>query len=269
MLQAIQSPSQATYWLISGHALFLTIHLLGLACFVFIVVQRLKPLLRAQSDLRWDRPWVRVERVAQFWLGQWRHPRYPGAGLMHILVFGGFLILATRAFSLILGFQEHALLPGAAEHVYDIVRDYATTIVFACMVIAAVRRLVLQPARYAVPSQYGKPHTADAIFLLGLIALLMIGDSLFEGSRVAFEAQRGAVDSLAVLSLPWLVANALRSASPQTLQHLHLGGYLLHDLTFFFLLCYRPFGIQFHVETSLFSVFFAKLDKGTIKPVRW
>ena len=185
----------------------------------------------------------------QFWLGQWRHPRYPGAGVMHILVFAGFLILATRAFSLILGFQEHALLPGTAGHVYDMVRDYATTVVFVCMVVAAIRRLLFRPARYAVPASYGKTHTGDAIFLLGLIALLMVGDSLFEGSKVAFQAQQGVSESLAFLSLPWLVANALRSTSFETLQHLHLGGYLLHDLTFFFLLCYRPFGIQFHVET--------------------
>jgi Fe-S oxidoreductase len=270
MLQVIQSPSQATYWLISGQTLFLTIHLVGLACFLFIVAQRLRPLLRGQSDFRWDRPWVRIERVMQFWLGQWRHPRYRGAGLMHILVFAGFMILATRAFSLILGFQEHALLPGTAGHVYDMLRDYATTVVFVCMVVAAVRRLVFRPARYAVPLKYGKAHTADAVFLLGLIALLMIGDSLFEGSQVAFATQRAQeISSLAILSLPWLVATALRTAPAGTLQQLHLGGYLLHDLTFFFLLCYRPFGIQFHVETSLFSVFFAKLDKGTVKPVRW
>ena len=44
---------------------------------------------------------------------------------------------------------------------------------------------------------------------------------------------------------------------------------MLHELTFYFLLCYRPFGIQFHVETSLFSIYFAKLDRGTLKPVRW
>jgi Fe-S oxidoreductase len=48
-----------------------------------------------------------------------------------------------------------------------------------------------------------------------------------------------------------------------------LGAYLVHGLTFFFLLCYRPFGIQFHVETSLFSVYFSKLDRGALKPVRW
>jgi Fe-S oxidoreductase len=45
--------------------------------------------------------------------------------------------------------------------------------------------------------------------------------------------------------------------------------YLLHEVTFYFLLCYRPFGIQFHVETSLFNVYFSKLERGTVKPVRW
>ena len=47
------------------------------------------------------------------------------------------------------------------------------------------------------------------------------------------------------------------------------GAYLVHELTFYFLLCYRPFGIQFHVETSLFNIYFAKLDREILKPVRW
>jgi Fe-S oxidoreductase len=38
---------------------------------------------------------------------------------------------------------------------------------------------------------------------------------------------------------------------------------------FHFLLCYRPFGIQFHVETSLFNIYFAKLDRKKLKPVKW
>jgi hypothetical protein len=39
------------------------------------------------------------------------------------------------------------------------------------MVIPIVRRLVFKPARYAVPEKFGKVHTADAIFLLALIAI--------------------------------------------------------------------------------------------------
>ena len=270
MLEGIQSPAQATYWLVSGQTLFLVIHLLGLACFAYIVARRLTPLFRAQSDFRFDRPFTRLGKVLKFWLGQWRHPRYRAAGIMHILIFAGFILLATRAFSLVLGIADRVALPEGIGHLYDIIKDYATTIVFVCMVIAAGRRLVFKPARYAVPARYGKAHTADAIFLLALIALLMVGDSLFAASKAAFQTRLGQpVDFLAVLSLPWMLKNVLLSASLPTLQHLHLGGFLAHDLTFFFLLCYRPFGIQFHVETSLFTVFFAKLDRGTLKPVRW
>ena len=270
MVEGIPSPAQAMYWLIPGRILFLVIHLLGTACFAYIVSRRMVPLLRGERDFRFDRPLLRLRRVLQFWLGQWKHPRYPAAGILHILVFAGFILLATRAFSLILGVSDSFLATRSIGHIYDIVKDYAATIVFLCMVIAAIRRLVFKPVRYTVPAKFGKNHTADAIFLLALIAILMVADSLFEASKAAAQARQGQpVEFLAVLSLPWALKNVLGSTSLTTLQELHLGGYLAHDVTFFFLLCYRPFGIQFHVETSLFSVYFAKLDRGTLKPVRW
>jgi len=270
MVEGIQSPAQAIYWVISGRILFLIIHLLGLACFAYIVARRLTPLLRGERDLRFDQPLARLGKVAQFWLGQWKHPRYKGAGIIHILIFAGFILLATRAFALILGIADTVAMPAIVGHVYDIIKDYATTIVFLCMVVATARRLVFRPARYAVPPRYGKAHTADAVFLLGLIAILMAADSLFAASKAAYQAQQAqTVDFLAVLSLPWILKLALISTPLSTLQNLHLGAYLAHDLTFFFLLCYRPFGIQFHVETSLFSVYFAKLDREMLKPVKW
>ena len=270
MTTDIQSPAQAMYWFIQGRTLFLLVNLLGTACFAYIVARRLTPLIRGERDFRLDRPCVRLGKVLKFWLGQWKHPRYKFAGTIHILVFAGFILLASRAFALILGLAGKFALPGVAGQIYDATRDYATTIVFFCMVILAIRRLVFKPARYTVPAKFGKAHTADAIFLLALIATLMAADSLFEGSKAAFQAQQGQpVEFLAVWSLPWLVKIALGSTSLATLQQLHLAGFFVHDLTFFFLLCYRPFGIQFHVETSLFNVYFAKLDREILKPVRW
>ena len=102
----LQSPAQATYWLIQGRILFLIIHILGVACFAYIVAKRLTPLLRGERDLRFDQPLARLGRVAKFWLGQWKHPRYKGAGIIHILIFAGFILLATRAFALILGLAD-------------------------------------------------------------------------------------------------------------------------------------------------------------------
>src|SRR5271165_5423971 len=273
MVEALQSPAQATYWLISGQTLFIILNLLGLACFAYIVTRRMTPLVGGERDFRFDRPFLRLARVSQFWLGQWKHPRYRIAGTIHILIFAGFILLATRAFSLlILGMSENFALPdssGGIGHVYEIIADYAATIVFLCMIAAAVRRIVFRPARYEVPAKYGEPHKTDAIFLLSLIAILMLSESLFEASKAASLAQQGHTEFLATFSLAWVLRSMLSSASLSTLWNLHRGAYLLDVLTFYFLLCYRPFGIQFHVETSLFNVYFAKLDRGTVKPVRW
>src|ERR1700758_5198874 len=273
-METIQLAAQVTPWLASGRPLFLTIHLLGIACFAYIVTKRLVPLLRAERDLRVDRPLARLGRVLQFWFGQWKHPRYRTAGILHIFVFAGFILLVIRAFYvLIVGVSENFVMPGLAGRagqVYDIITDYAATVVLLCMVILIVRRLAFKPARYAVPERFGKAHTADAVFLLGLIAILMVADSLFAAAKAAGQAQRGqAVEVLAVLSLPWVLKSALVSSSVSTLRDFYFGAYLLHEVTFYFLLCYRPFGIQFHVETSLFNLYFAKLDRGTVKPVRW
>ncbi len=262
MGSSFDSIADAGYWLVRGRELFLFLHLFGFTCFAYIVARRLLPLRRAQRDFRFDRPLVRLGRVLQFWLAQWRHPRYRFAGILHVLVFAGFLILASRAFALLaFGLSDRfATEPGG---IYDTVRDYASTVVFLCMVIAIIRRLFFPPARYG-------HRSIDAIFLLALIAILMAADAVFESSRIAFHVQQGSrADWLAPFSLPWIFQSALASASLSTLRNLYLGAYLAHEITFFFLLCYRPFGIQFHVETSLFSIYFAKLDRGTLKPVRW
>jgi Fe-S oxidoreductase len=272
MLQTIPSPSQATYWFVSGSTLFWSIHVLGLACFAYIVAKRLQPLLQAEKDPRFDRPLERFGRVLKFWFGQWKHPRFRTAGIMHILIFSGFIILAIHTFSLLgLGTSGGAIsaTESGIRHSYDLITNYAATVVFLCMIVAAVRRLVFKPARYNVPAQYGKPHTADAIFLLGLIALLMFAESVFEASKATLLVQQGASDSLAVFSLPWALHGVLASASTRIIWSAYLISYLAQALTFYFLLCYRPFGIQFHVETSLFGVYFAKLNRGTVKPVKW
>jgi ferredoxin len=273
MVESFLSPAEAAFWIAPGWTLFLVTHLLGLACFAYIVVKRFAPILRAQRDDRFDRPLARSWRVLQFWLGQWRHPRYAGAGILHILLFAGFLILFSRAMSVLwLGVSGEPLpgLTGTAGHIYEIARDYATTVVFAVVVIAALRRIIVKPARYALPASYGRWRAFDAVFLLALIALLMAADAVFEGSKAAAYAQLGLpTDAIAALSLPAIFKSALMPVSVPALGYAYLGAYAAHELAFFFLLCYRPFGIQFHVETSLFAVYFSKLDREALKPVRW
>jgi Fe-S oxidoreductase len=260
-------------WIVSAHGLLLIIHLLGIVCFAYIVAKRLVPLFRAQQDWRLDHPLLRIGRVFKFWLCQWKHPRYRFAGIIHILIFAGFILLVARTFSVLTGgIDQNSVMASTWPrfgHAYDTLTDYAVTVVFLCMVIATIRRLVFKPVRYAVPAKYGKSHTADAVFLLGLIAVLMVADSLLAASTAVRHGSQGPGETLAVLSLAWLMQLGLASLSLAKISAIIFSAYLLHQLAFYFLLCYRPFGIQFHVETSIFNIFFAKLERGKLKPVQW
>jgi Fe-S oxidoreductase len=273
METALIAPAKYFFLFIPTILLSISIPLAGIVVFTYIMAIRMAPLVKAAPDSRTDRIPQRVYNVLRIWLAQYRQPRYLLAGVVHIVIFAGFLILSVRSCSLvIIGIFPDFVMPGfdgVVGQVYNFLKDYAATAVLVACVIAAWRRLVVKPARYAVPAKYGKDHTAEALFVLGMISTLMISESLYEASSVAANVQAGLhAEFLAPLSLAWLFKQALLSASVDTLQGLHIAAYYIHDLTFFVFLCFLPLGKHFHVITSLFNVFFMRIDRGNIKPVQ-
>jgi Fe-S oxidoreductase/nitrate reductase gamma subunit len=263
------SPATATLAGMPASWLFILIPLIGLICFGWIMVRRIEPLRRGAPDARFGRIPERVLMVLKIWLAQWKQPRYMLAGILHIVVFFGFLVLAVRSTEMvIIGFVDGFTMPGfggAFGDVYNVVKDVAATAVLIAVVILAIRRAFFKPARYAVPEKYGKDHTPEALLVLGLIATLMLSEGLFEASLLA--AQGEAAHEATALTLPWLFERMLSGTAMSTLAGINLVSYAVHDLTFFFFLCLLPFGKHFHVITSIFNVFFMRLDKGDVKPV--
>jgi Fe-S oxidoreductase len=274
MESALISPAAASVLGIPTIIFSILIPVVGTVLFVYIIVRRLTPLFKAAPDDRFCCIPQRIGLILKIWLAQWRHPRYLLAGVLHIFLFAGFIILGARSTQLIiLGFYENFVLPGFSGilgQIYSVLKDYAATWVLIVCVIAAIRRGIFKPGRYAVPPRYGKDHTAEAILVLGLISTLMISESLFEASEVAALTQEGLQAKFpAPLSLAWMFSHMLSSASLAALQNTHLITYFIHDLTFFFFLCFLPMGKHFHVITSIFNVFFMRIEKGNVKPVRY
>ena len=189
MDSVLTSPSAASLFGIPAAAFAILIPVVGTALFVYIIIRRMTPLFKAAPDSRFCCIPQRIGRILKIWLAQWRQPRYMLAGVLHIFIFAGFIILGARSTQLVLlGFIDTFTLPGfggAFGPIYSTLKDYAATWVLIVCIIAAVRRGIFKPERYAVPSRYGKDHTGEAIFVLGLISTLMISESLFEASLVA------------------------------------------------------------------------------------
>ncbi|MGO9022612.1 MAG: (Fe-S)-binding protein [Syntrophobacteraceae bacterium] len=271
MQTALISPAEATILGISGVGWSISILVIGLSLFTYFVARRLTPLLKAGADPRLDRIPERLVRLLKYGILQYRQPRYRLAGILHIIIFAGFMILSLRSVTLILsGIVDGFTLPGSGGRFYTCLKEVSATAVLVVCLAAMVRRGLFRPKRYAVPAKYGKAHTAEALTVLTLISGLMLCDMTFEASQFSANFQKGFQTGLLIPATgTWLATRVFNPMPLSSLQSIHLNAYFLHDLIFFLFLCFLPLGKHFHVVTSLPNVFLMKLDKGTVKPVKW
>src|ERR671924_578027 len=66
----------------------------GIALFAWTMAYRIRPLLFARKDVRWDDPLARTEKLLEYGFGQKRMPSKPErtAGMAHVWIFVAFLV---------------------------------------------------------------------------------------------------------------------------------------------------------------------------------
>lgn len=236
--------------------------------FCYVMYKRIDLLRKAAPDPRFSNVPVRLWKAILYGFGQWRQPRYLGAGILHILLFAGFMILSLRSLTLIgQGFSSSFHLPfltGSIGFAYESLKDYTVLVVLIVCLIAIIRRAVFHPLRYQHPGVPG--HEYEAFVILGLVAALMVTDMIYDGSAFKAEAVAGQAH--------WFPAAAFASlfmppAESSALGALHIGGYWAHIIVLFGLLNYLPISKHFHVITAIPNVYFSNLNRGAVKPVRY
>lgn len=269
MLAIPQHPAASELLGIPAPVLHGLLLVLGLGSFAFILARRLQLLRRAAPDPRLDRIGARLRRLLVVGFGQSRQPRYWVAGPLHILIFAGFLVLSLRSASLMAeGFVAGAAELGAG---YAAVKDWTGLLVLAACAVAAFRRLVVRPARYR-DRHAPASHTGEALLILGLIALLLIADGVFDAAGLALRNRPAfswampfagfLSDTIWGFSFHEISADALAR-----IETVRLAAFWLHNVALLFFLCLLPLGKHFHVLTALPNVFLSKLGpSGRIKP---
>ena len=255
-------PALDNYFGLPGYLFAWPVFLLSLSLFSYVIYRRLQLLLMGQPDPRFSQLGERLWGFLTFGILQKRQPRYLVAGIIHIIIFWGFMVLGLRSIELLTqGLNLPFLVPllrGPFGTFYAALKDlFELMVLFACL-WAIFRRAVVKPSRYE------GSHKFEGYLVLGLIASLMITDMVYEGSGLLFSGS-----DVGWLPAAEITALMLPTSDPVTLKTLHCLSYWLHLLIFLIFLNLLPLGKHFHIITALPNVIFRKLSKGRLKPARW
>ncbi len=196
-------------------------------------------------------------------LAQGRLLRWPYAGILHALIFWGFVVLLTAIMQGIVealwqGFHFNQL-PGSGALAF--LQDTFFFLVICGIAMALFNRLVINPARFR------GSHRGDAILILVWIGGLLTCMELNYATRIA----EGAPEAVG----QWRpVAAALSSifrplgTSSEALIVLHGIFFWVHLTLVFGFLVYLGYSKHLHIVTAVFNVFFKnQRPKGALRTV--
>ncbi|MFC1885023.1 4Fe-4S dicluster domain-containing protein, partial [Thermodesulfobacteriota bacterium] len=255
-------PAHHIYLGIPGYVFSWIIFLSAVSLSIYIIHKRYILVSSGRKDPRFTDMAERFKNLVINGFLQKRQPRYLWAGLIHILIFWGFIVLGLRSVDLVsqgLGLPFlYPVLSNGFGAFYGSLKDiFELIVLFACL-WAILRRSILKHERYE------GSHTFEAYFVLSLIAFLMVTDIFYEGSALIADDSNESF-----LPASYLGVLILKGASIESLTFVNTSSYWLHIICFFLFLVFLPLGKHFHIITALPNVFFKKLKKGSIKPARW
>jgi Fe-S oxidoreductase len=240
---------------------------LATAALAYILRRRLELLRKAAVEPRSGDWGQRLHRLLVIGFGQVRQPRYLVAGVVHIVLFAGFMVLSVRSLSLIAEpYFPRAMFLG---QFYGSLKDWAGLLVLLGCAVATWRRVVVKPTRYHDRFS-SKSHTGEALLILGLISLLMIADAVLDGAHL--NAGQYFLPTEETQSFFWSyplasVAGMLVPDDFATGLKVVRAAFWIHNTTLLVFLCLLPLGKHFHVMTALPNVFLSNFKpNGKIKP---
>ncbi len=243
-------------------SLIFAVVLIASLVFFATSVRRLVQVLRVgKPDDRSDQPGLRLRRMLRIAIGQSKLFRDPIPGLMHALIFWGFLVLTTAILESIgqglsEGFTFRFL--GPVYPALAFMQDLFAGLVIVGVLTALYRRLVLRPKRLDVEG-HGQGDAIAILLTILLIMVSMIGQNAVHAVMTAPDAGR----FLTHLAEP--LAASIGASALGTCYGIFWWMHIVLVLGF---LNYLPFSKHLHILTSIPNVYFGSTKpRGALAPV--
>ena len=246
-------PTEASWLGVPGTLVFALVLIGAIATFAFTASRRWQLLtIGGPDEVRWDRPIERLKGLLELGIFQKKMWWDGYAGLYHMLIFSGFVVLTVRTASLVFeGLFPKAgmpFLPAGAWQAYLLLKDVVLVTTLVGVLLALARRYLFRKERL--------DPSFDAGLILVLIGFLMATDLLAGAAKFALVPEHASAWEPITAALSGLLAGA----APATLQAVFSWCWWLHLVAILVFLNYLPFAKHFHVITALPNIFTRKLD---------
>ena len=234
--------------------------------FVYQVFRRLSVLLRLPGANRFDRIGERIKTTLVYGIGQLKF--FKGeqpAGIVHALVFWGFLVLGGQVVSMFVrGWFPDFHLPFLSGP-YNLMRDIMEAIVICCALFLIGRWLFTHPRRLMgfkpAEEKLANHSHWEAVLILCFITTICLTGLIYDGGRLVYMAG----DPIIEHDRPWepvsrLFAGFMEGWGPEGAKRASTIAWWVHNLVVLTFLNLLPLSKHFHVVTALPNVFFSKTE---------
>ncbi len=229
----------------------------------FSFAQRMKNWVRGGPDRRDITPKNAKKRFEDLRSGLYMQTllRDPAAGVMHSMMYFGFLILLAVTTVLEINHQlpESAkFLHGGVYKAYALVGDVAGIVFLVGVIWAIVRRYIQKPYRIRIKT---KPEHA---LILGVLLTIGLTGFIAEGARIALDG-RPDFEQWAIIG--WPLSALFDQLSPGTLGTTYQALWIIHVLSFVTFLVILPITMLRHIFTSPLNMYLSDRErpKGAMK----
>jgi len=204
----------------------------------------------------------RIAVTVKVAFGQTKIMRRPVIGIMHALVWWGFLVIIVGSIEMVIdGLFGTERVLGFLGIAYDIVFAFGDVFAFLIAILVAAflfRRIAMNVKRFGGVEMKHKSHV-DANIALSIILFLMI-TLLGMNTFYLIDAKFAGHEIIGVYPVSQFIAAWFAGISSETAHLLHEINWWGHILGIFFFANYLPYSKHFHVFMSVPNVFFSNLN---------
>jgi heterodisulfide reductase subunit C len=236
---------------------------------IFLFVKNVRKIIR---NIKLGRPLDRTDKKGQRWkvmslvaLGQSKMLTRPVAGIFHVVIYAGFIIINIEVLEIIIDgiFGTHRVFAGPLGSLYDLLiggfEILAFAVLFACLVFL-IRRNILDISRFRSPDLKGWPFSDANIILVSEVILMGLFLTMNAADQILQSREYGHYHEAGSFPVSSFLVPMFSGMSDSSLMMIERSAWWIHIAGILAFLNYVPYSKHFHIFLSFPNTWYSNLE---------